>query len=539
MAEMTGGEAVVAALAALSVDAVFGVPSMHNLPIVEALSRADRPRFWLARHEQGATHMADAYGRVSGGLAVALSSTGPGAGNSVTALLEASDANSPLLAITGQVATRWLERRRGALHDAQGQPQFLASVTKGVYRPLSVEEIPWAIFEAAERAVGGRPGPVAVEIPIDLQYARADVEIPRIVRRAPKSPRAEDIAAAVDLILGARRVVVWAGGGAVRADAGPVLKQLMERLGAPLVTSYNGRGVVDERHPLVIGAFTTVPEVRRYLEAADVWIAVGTRFRDDATAEWALKPPKALIHINVDRTERDRNYPAAVFVEADARLAVEALLEAIPGPARTPDPEGAALARTVREAAFKDLGPWRPWAEAITEALDADGILVCDATIAAYAFGQQVIPLRRSRSSLYPTTSAIGPGLPMALGAQVAAPDRPVVALCGDGGFLLDIGDLATAAQHRLPVVFLVFNDRAYGILRRIQRAEFGHAYAVDLNAPDFVAVAKGFGLDAYRATQVDDLKRILAEAQTRRGPVLVDIDVNAVGPVPLAGYEP
>ena len=127
----------------------------------------------------------------------------------------------------------------------------------------------------------------------------------------------------------------------------------------------------------------------------------------------------------------------------------------------------------------------------------------------------------------------------MALGAQVAAPDRPVFAMCGDGGFLLDIGDLATAVQHRLPVVFLVFNDRAYGILRRIQRAEFGHPYAVDLNAPDFVAVARGFGLDAYRASAVEDLRGILAEARTRRGPVLVDIDVNAVGPVPLAGYEP
>ncbi len=540
VAMMTGGEAAQQALKALSVRAVFGVPSVHNLPIVDALGRTGNPKFWLARHEQGVMHMADAYARTTGELGVGLTSTGPGAGNAVTGLLEAFDANSPVLMITGQIPTRLLGRRRGSLHEAPDQPGMLRAVTKDLFRPESVAEIPSVIFEAAERARSGRPGPVAVEIPIDLQYEQRDVSvgIPPSVRPVP--PRPAEVEKAVEEIAGSRRIAIWAGGGAVRAGAGPGLQALAERLGAPIITSISGRGVVDERHPLVTGAFGSplmYPEASRYLEACDLWIAVGNRFRDEDTGDWALKAPSRLIHINLDRVEQNRNYPASVFLDADARLAVEALLQSLPEEARAWDEEVVRLCRDTRENAYGALGPWEPWARAIEREVLQNGVLTCDATIAAYAFADQVIRVGGPNRFVYPVTSAIGPGLPFGLGAQVGRPDAFVVSLSGDGGFLLDVGDLATAAHHNLPVAFVVFNDHSYNILKRIQQHDFARQHAVDLTDPDYVALGHAFGLKAVRVEAPEPFADALAAARADRVPTLIEIDMEPTGPIPLPGF--
>ena len=540
VAMMTGGEAAQQALQALSVRAVFGVPSVHNLPIVDALGRTGEPKFWLARHEQGVMHMADAYARTTGQLGVGLTSTGPGAGNAVTALLEAFDANAPVLMITGQIPTRFLGRRRGSLHEAPDQPGMLRAVTKAVFRVESVAEIPAVIFEAAERAGSGRPGPVAVEIPIDLQYERrlVTVDVPPSVRRV--APRAADVEQALEQIAQSRRIAIWAGGGAVRAGAGAELQMLAERLGAPIITSINGRGVVDERHPLVVGAFGSplmYPDASRYLEACDLWMAVGNRFRDEDTGDWALKAPPGLIHINVDRAERHRNYQASVFLDADARLALEALLQGLPEERRPWDAEVLRLARETREHAYGELGAWEPWARAIEREVLQDGVLTCDATIAAYAFADQVIRVGGPNRFVYPVTSAIGPGLPFGLGAQVGRPDAFVVSLSGDGGFLLDVGDLATAAHHQLPVVFVVFNDHSYNILKRIQQHDFARQHAVDLTDPDYVALGRAFGLKSVRVDAADGLADALAAARAERVPTLIEVDMGATGPIPLPGF--
>ena len=537
---MTGGEAARAALRALGVQAVFGVPSVHNLPIVDALGVSNDPKFWLARHEQGVVHMADAYARTTGRLGVGLTSTGPGAGNSVTALLEAFDANSPVLMITGQIPTRFLGRRKGSLHEAPNQPGMLRAVTKEVFRPESVSDIAHVILEAGHRALSGRPGPVAVEIPIDLQYERAEVAIPdpAVPRRTP--PRQEDVTRAADLIRESRRIAIWAGGGALRAGAGAELQELAERLGAPIVTSMNGRGIVDERHPLVVGAFGALgmyPDVGAFLERCDLWIAVGNRFRDEDTGDWALKAPPHLIHVNVDRGERDRNYSASVFLDADAKLSLAALLEQLPAEPREPDPEGARVAREMREQAYRDLGAWEPWARAIERQVLDNGVLVCDATIAAYAFGDQVIRVGGPGRFVYPVTSAIGPGLPFGLGAQVGRPDAFVISISGDGGFLLDVGDLATAAHHQLPVAFLVFNDHSYNILKRIQEHDFGRQHAVDLTDPDFVELGQAFQLRAVRVDSPTAFEEALGKVRADRVPTLIEIDMAPTGPIPLPGY--
>ena len=541
MPQMTGGEAVVATLHALSIDTVFGIPSVHNLPIVDAMTGRTDPRLVVTRHEQGAAHMADGFYRATGRMAVALTSTGPGASNSVTGLWEAFHAGSPVLTITGQISTQWLDKGKGQLHEVDHQPEFLGAVTKRVFRVERVADIPATLVRAKNVAESGRPGPVAVEIPIDLQYERADVEIPASVPESDRmSPRDEEVEAAVRLIEDSPSIVIWAGGGAVRSGAGPALQELAERLQAVIVTSTNGRGAVDEHHPMAVGAFTTDPEVREHLEAADLWIGVGTRFRYDATAEWSIRPPKKLIHVNLDRTARDRNYRADVFIAADARQTVGALLTALPKTGRAPTETASHLHVAPRERALSHLGPWREIAESITGVLGDQGILVCDATIPAYAFGNRVIPIRHPYGFLYPTTAAIGPGLPLAIGAQVGQPERPVVLIAGDGGFLLDVGDLATAAQYQIPVVFIVFNDSAYGILKRVQEREFGRLHGVELNAPDFVKLAEAFGLTALRATTPDGFRQRIEEAVALRRPTLLEMDMREIGPVPLgAGRRP
>jgi acetolactate synthase-1/2/3 large subunit len=213
------------------------------------------------------------------------------------------------------------------------------------------------------------------------------------------------------------------------------------------------------------------------------------------------------------------------------------LLARLPVEKREPDPEGAALARTMRERAYRDLGGWEPWARAIEHQVLDNGVLVCDATIAAYAFADQVIRIGGPGRFVYPVTSAIGPGLPFGLGAQVGRPDAFVMSVSGDGGFLLDVGDLATAAHHRLPVAFLVFNDHSYNILKRIQDHDFGRQHAVDLTDPDFMQLGRAFGLDVARVDSPAAFEEALAEARARHAPTLIEIDMEPTGPIPLPGF--
>lgn len=538
---LTGGEAVVRTLMALGVRTVFGIPSVHNLPIVDALARLPgAPAFVGARHEQGACTMADGYARASGGLGVCLTSTGPGAANSVASMFEAETACSPVLQITGQVPTELLDRAKGMLHEIRDQPGMLGAVSKGVLRAGSVEAIPEAVRQGAALARSGRPGPVAVEVPIDLQYASAAVEIaPDGLSVAPAPPAPPDVEAAAALLRRAKRVAIWAGGGAVRAKAD--VAALAERLGAPVVTTGAGRGAIDELHPLCVGPFPTDPEVRAYLEGCDVWVALGTRFRAESTADWEMKPPGAIIHVNVDPAEKDRNYPAAVFMAADARLTVEALLAALPAGPRgaamgAPGVDAAALSQRARDRALEHLGPWVDAAAAMEASLPPDAVLVCDATMAAYTFGNLLVRVHQAGAAISPAGVAIGLGLPFALGAQVADPGRPVVAMIGDGGFMLNLGELASAVQAKIPAVLLLFNDRAYDVLRRTQDHRFdGRRLGVELHAPDFPKLASAFGVVARRVTRMDEFGPQLREALAARGdgPVLVEVDMDAIGPIP------
>lgn len=542
MAERTGGDLLYETLQAAGVDTVFGIVSVHNVPFYDAMQRRGGIRPIAVRHEQGAVSMADGYARASGKLGVAVTSTGPGAANSMGGMIEAYWSSSPVLQITGQIETPHLDRAKGFIHEAKDQLGMLRAVTKWATRIERTEDIPGRLEQAIRQARSGRPRPVAVEIPIDQQYFEADVPIPTFGPVARPEPPADAIRQAAELIRQARRPLIWAGGGVIAADAAGEVRTLAERLGAGVVTSTAGRGSLPEDHPLCIGNHALEAAVRELLGESDLLIAVGTHFTGAHTQNWTLRLPPKIIHLDVDAEEIGRNYPAELGVLADAQRGLTALIAAV-GEATRVDPGWPGAVKTATEkaraAVRATLGPYAEIMDDLRAALPRDAIIVRDATIPAYTWGNRLLPIYEPRTSLYPTSVAIGPGLSLAIGAKIGRPDRTVVALVGDGSFQVSLQELATAAQFKVPLVVLVFNDQGYGVLRNIQNGLFeGRRIAVDLHTPDFVKLAEAYGIPSERVRSTKEFRPAIDRALAAGGPALIDVDELAIGPmaVPYAG---
>jgi acetolactate synthase-1/2/3 large subunit len=535
MKTMTGGQAVVEALKALGVRHVFGIVSVHNIPIYDAILRDGTISPVGVRHEQGAVHAADGYARVTGRLGVAITSTGPGAANSVSALYEAGFASSPVLMITGQIESDFYGKGKGFLHEAENQLAMLRTVTRRAESVRRAEDIATTIVSVAHDIQLGRPQPGAIEIPVNLQFAEAEMTIPPFDGPARIQPSPAAIAAAAERLRAAHRPLIWAGGGVIIAGATRALQQLAETLNAPVVTSANGRGALPEDHPLCLGPLAGDPRVEPVIAGADVTLAVGTRFQAGATRQWAMTVPGDLIHIDADPGVIGRNYHPAIRVVGDAHLALTGILESL-GEAKA-DPEFTARTQAARDEARaairKQIGPdYEAIMDTMRELLPRDGNIVRDATVPAYLWGNRLIPILAPRTSLQPTSAAIGPGLPLAIGAAIGSGKKTAL-IQGDGGLMLSIGELATAAQHRVPVIICVFNDQGYGILRMIQATTFeGRQTGVDLTTPDFAAVARAMGMHGETVRGVDEFKAAYARAMAAEGPVLLDIDMSVLQPM-------
>ncbi len=542
MTRRSGGDVVCECLKVLGVDTVFGIVSVHNIPIYDALARDGGFRTIDARHEQAALHMADAYARATGRLGVAITSTGPGAANSVPGLFEAGFASSRVLMITGQVDTPFYGKGKGFLHEAENQLAMLRTVTRRSESPRRVEGIADALFAVARDVLDGRPQPGAVEIPIDLQYADAPAELPAFRPLPPREPDPADVRLAADAIDSAGRRVILAGGGVISAAASGALVALAEALDAPVFTTVNGRGAIAEDHPLAAGVLMSPPlggsAIPGVFAGADLVIAAGTRFQSGATGNWQL-PIGSLVHIDADPTVIGRNYRAEVAVTADARGALRAIGAAVN--ARPNDGEfneSVRAARREHEQAMRArIGPdHAAMLDALRAALPRDANVVRDATVPAYTWGNQLLAIYAPNTSLNTTSAAIGPGLPMAIGAAIGS-GRKTALIAGDGGFMLHIGELATAAQYRLPLIICLFNDRGYGVLRGIQKMRFdGRTTGVDIHTPDFVRVAEGMGVQAERVASAAGFAGAIERAVAAEGPVLLDIDQTAMQPIRLFG---
>jgi acetolactate synthase-1/2/3 large subunit len=503
---LTGAGLAVAALERAGVEIAFGLPGVHNLALWRALGES-KIRLVGVRHEQTAAYAADGYARATGRLGVALTTTGPGAANTLGAVGEAWASRQPVLVVATDIPAR-LRRPgvwRGMLHEATDQAAMFEPVVKRTYRVKAAEEVGATLELAALDAMAPPRRPVYVEVPTDLLSAEvgAAATAGASVAAVP-TPDEQHLARAAETIEHARRPLIWAGGGALAADAGEAVARLAERLVAPVMLTYSARGLLPPDHPCLVEGSPHVPDVGALWDEADVVIAIGTDFDGMMTQGWQQAQPPNLIAINVDPADASKNYLPDVLIESDAAEGARALAE------RISERGGLdALARRLRElnrAVRAQLADTDPEAlrflEAIERALPDDGIVVCDMCIPGYWMGG----FHRTpgpRKLTYPLGwGTLGCAFPQGLGAALAGAG-PVVSLSGDGGFLYACGDLATAAQERIPITAVIVDDGGYGMLRFDQDLKGDPHEGVDLHTPDFVALARSFGV---RADEVDGL---------------------------------
>lgn len=538
--EYTVGDLVAEFLGAIGVTTAFGIASVHNIPMLDAIGRRNAIRFVMARGELGGAHMADGYARAAGGLGVIFSSTGPGAANAVGGLIEARFASSPVLHLTGQTATKFADRALGTVHDAYDQLGMMASVSKAAYRIRSASQALGVLTRAVTEALTPPMGPVSVEVPIDLQRvaiprpAMLDgFTLPLPAPHAPAPAELDELAARVAL---ARRPMLWVGAGA--RGAGAAVRKLLDR-GFVMANSMQGRGIVPEDDPRSLGGLhgNGMPDVAEFYRGVDLLLVVGARLRGHETGDFALKLPENLIQVDADPLANGRTYPNRYFVCGDAALALEGLLARLDGrfsadPAF--QPEFAAMKARARAAFLDSLGAYGSFADQLAKVLPKDAIFARDVTQNNTTWGNRVFPLHDPRQNVYPVGAGIGQGLSLGIGAAVAAGGRRTVVMTGDGGFFLNVGELWTAVQEKLDLAVVVMNDRGYGVIKRIQDATAqGRRFFADLQGPDLAGLAALAGMPFFKVTQADAFGPTIARALEHRGPSLTEVDMTAVGEFP------
>jgi acetolactate synthase-1/2/3 large subunit len=535
--KITVADALLRELERIGVDTVFGIISIHNIPFYDSLERHGGFHVVTARHEGAVVNMADAYSRVSGKLGVALTSTGTGAGNAAGAIIESWNGGAPLLHVTGNVAAAFIDTGRGYIHDCKDQFGMLKSISKTAHRVRRPEQAPAVFRRAIAEAIMPPPGPVSVEVPIDFQAQL--IAVPPIVTStfSAQAPADAELALAVERIMAAKRPVIWAGSGAMFSDSSPEVRALMELLDAAVVTTQSGRGIVPETDSRCIGHFATFIALRDFIETADLLISIGVRFRGNETANWNLKTPSEHIGIDADAKAINRNFPHSIALLGDAKAILKRLVAAIramePQPKSAYRKEVSDLHRTLRQEVRDTMGPWERILDAIQEIMPEDAILVRDVTVPATTWGSRLIVRRYPRTTLHASAGGIGQALPMAIGAQIGAPSKTVVALCGDGGLLVNIGELAAARQENAAIIVVLFDDQGYGVLRNIQNAHFeGRRIGVDFASPDFVGIARAFGFESERVRSPEVFREALSRAVKARKPWMIVVDSDAIGPM-------
>ncbi|MGH7392644.1 MAG: thiamine pyrophosphate-binding protein [Candidatus Rokuibacteriota bacterium] len=536
MTARTGGEWVVEVLRAEGVRHVFGLPGIHNLAVYDALLRQGEIEHVLARHEAGAAFMADGYARSSGRVGVVLVTTGPGATNTLTPLVESCAGSIPVLVVMSDVAVPLVGRELGALHEVPSQIECFRPVCRMAEALTRGRDIPSTLAGAFSVLRTGHPGPVAISIPNDLLGARVEAPAPPAGQGTRPPCHVADITEAARTLEHAERPLIVAGGGVVAAGAAAELQALARRLGAPVITTVMGRGVVPESDPLWQAVLPNKHASEVPLREADVVLAVGCRFAARSTQGLLLNlsfaPHQALIHLDLDPAVIGRLYKPQVAIIGDARDGLGRLLEALgPGPGRAAwDRRRLATLRGAASARYTaDLARLLAL---LREAVPEDGIVVNDQSGINY-WMEWRFPVLAPRTFLYPVGSAVlGYAVPAAIGAQIANPGRAVLSVSGDGGFLFSVNELATAVKYRLPIAFLVMNDERYGAIKWLQERMFAGRWGeTDLANPDFPALARAFGARGARLASMDELPEALASAFAADGPTLLELRMEIEPP--------
>jgi acetolactate synthase-1/2/3 large subunit len=523
MPSTSGGEAIVGGLVAHGVDTVFGLPGAQIYGLFDAFQQAQL-KVIGARHEQACGYMAYGYARSSGKPGVFSVVPGPGVLNAGASLLTAFGSNEPVLCLTGQVPTQFLGKGRGHLHEMPDQLATLRTFVKWADRIEYPDAAPTLVARAFQEMLSGRRGPVALEMPWDVFTQRADTGVAKPFDLFPApQPDSERIKAAAALISGSKAPMIFVGSGAIHARE--EILELAELIDAPVVAFRSGRGIVSNAHELGM----TIASAYELWPQTDLVIGIGTRLELTAW-RWPYRPEEQkTIRIDIDPVEM-RRYPPDVPVVADARAGTRELLEAVRRRGYAKQKGRREAIRAASASTLKDIQSIQPqmaYLNILREVLPSNGIVTDELSQVGFAswYGFPIYEPRTFISSGYQGT--LGSGFPTALGAKVAHPDRPVVAITGDGGFMFAVQELATAVQFRIGVVTLVFNNNAYGNVRRDQIQEFdGRVVASDLVNPDFVKLAESFGAGAARVTSPNEFRAVLEKALADGGPYVIAIEI-------------
>jgi acetolactate synthase-1/2/3 large subunit len=519
------GEAVIELVKRSGASTVFGIPGVHTLELYRGLGTSGL-RHVAPRHEQGAAFMADGWARVTGRPGVCVLIGGPGLTNAITPIAQAYHDSIPMLVISGAVPAG--QRHLGEIHDLPDQRGLLDQVTAFSHTIEDPDELP-EVFTRAERVFGSqRPRPVHIAIPVDV--LKRPAALPDWSPPAPDRPRADagDVACAADLLARARRPLVLLGGGA--RDAGSQALAVARALDAPVGLTINARGTIPDEDPLCLGSALSFPPISDILREADATLLVGAQLSD--LELWGLSEPltlHGLVRVDIDAEQLGRRWAPEVGLHGDAAATLQALADALadalPADAATSSGSGATVVREARAALAPpdEVARFKPLLDVLDRVLPPDRIVAGDSTQPVYA-ANHLLPMATPRSWLMPIGyGCLGCALPMALGAKLAAPERPVLALAGDGGFQFSIQELATARDLGLPVVALVYDNRGYGEIRAaMDDARVGHL-GTDASTHDLLQIAAGFGVAAVRSGSLPELEQQLKDALGADGPTVIE----------------
>ncbi|MCP4359876.1 MAG: hypothetical protein GY796_17860 [Chloroflexi bacterium] len=534
---LTGGEAIVQSLIALDVNTIFGLPGVQNDGLFNALHDSkDKIRVIHTRHEQGAAYMAMGYALSLDKPGVYCVVPGPGFLNTTAALSTAYATNAKVLCLTGQIPSSAIGCNIGLLHEIPDQLGMMQRLTKWAARINTPEEAPQLLTAAFSQLLSGRPRPVGLEVPMDVLTKRGEIDLTLVEPETETPPLdLEAINQAAKLLGKANNPMIFVGGGAI--NAGEAVQALAETLQAPVFSGRNGRGVFSNRHYLSM----VVEDGYDMWAEADVVVGIGSRMYRPLS-RWGLDDEIKIIRIDIDPEAHNTVAPPAVGIIADSQEAVTALISALGKYNRKrPSRRDEMLAHKAAMAEkYAQLEPQLSFVKAIQDELPEDGLFVDEVTQIGFA-ARFMLPVYHPGS--YISTGyqgTLGFGYPTALGVKVAHPDKPILSVSGDGGFMFNVQELATAVQHQISLVTLVFNDGAFGNVRRMQKEDYnGRFIASDLHNPDFVKMAHAFGAQGLRAKTPNDLRRAIRQGFTEKGPTLIEIPVGEMpSPWPIA-YPP
>jgi acetolactate synthase-1/2/3 large subunit len=515
----TGADLLVDELYRQGVRDLFGMPGSHSTSIYDALARKGGIRTILIRNEQAGAYAADGYSRSSGRPGIICTTAGPGATNALSGIAEAYSDTVPVLLLTGQVNADRMHLECGAYHEIDLEGIF-RPCTKYVATVKSYRQIPEIVDYAFESMTTGRPRSAAIILPQDIM----GTEIGPLTN-SMFCPRAEAptipmplIRRGVEILNRSQRPIILAGGGAVWSSASQEIRELAQKLDCPVITSLNGKGILDERDTYSLGHARSV-RAKMALEHSDCMIAIGCRFTEVLTWFGTMRVPDQLIQIDIDQKQIGMNYPVKVSLPFDARTTLQILLAQLPN-ARKNDWE------PIWGEAKKAKHPQPEWfIETLRKELPWNGIVFTDASEMALRM-QTDFPSYAPRTFFYPSTYiALGWGFPAAIGGAIANPERWVVSVSGDGGFTMTSQELSTAVRYNLKLIAIIHNDNAYGAIRNLQKKKHEARYHdTDLNNPDFMLLAQAYGLPGHRAKNVEEFRVALQTAMKRNGPSLIEV---------------